>query len=140
MVNAQWVATISDGTVATQDMGEWIVIKGERLPWFRLCRKLEAEGLHITSLRLNIDGQTIHLPRENNKFPSIEPDYYSVCYRAEVTIGGSRDEERFVDISAHFGEYEVHYIHSLINNNSWVTVTKGESVSPSPKKKLTTNN
>lgn len=135
-MNARWVATISDGTVATELEGEWTIIPGERKPWVRLCQKLHQEGTWITSLRLNVNGQTIHLPRQNNKFESEPPLYYDVCYHAEIDdIFGDRTQKDYVDIGAFYDTFSVHYIHEIGNNNAWVTINKKPALNPSPERK-----
>jgi len=136
MTNAHFVATLSDGTTATEHHGEWQIIPGQRKPWVRLIEKLATEEKHLTSLRLNIDGRTIHLPRPgNNRFESHPPLYYSLCYRFEADdILGDTKERHFIDIAAHYGDFAVHSIHDLTDGKtSWICVTGPEALAPSPK-------
>jgi len=135
-MNAYWVATLSDGTTAVENLGEWGIIPGQRKPWVRLCEKLATEGKYITSLRLRIGERTIHLPRIENKFPSKAPSYYSLCYHLEVddVLGGMK-EKYFIDLAAHYDDFAVHYIQDTTEgNNSWITVTDNKALAPSPKK------
>src|SRR5581483_5302824 len=87
--SVRWVATLSDGTTAVEHSGKWQIRSGERKPWIRLCEFANTNGQHLTSLRLNSRGRTIHLPREKfDRFSMNErskaPDHYSVQYHLEV--------------------------------------------------------
>jgi hypothetical protein len=143
MENVQWVATLSDGTTAVEHRGSWAVIPGKRKPWVRLCNFAAQEGLHLTSLRLNIDDKTIHMPRDKfDRFNlgkySQSPKSYSLQYHLEVDdLMAKRDSTEFVDLAAHYPLFTVHYIQDVTNgNNSWIVVTDGDTpmaISPSRK-------
>lgn len=141
-IKAQFVATLSDGTTAVEESGAWITNAGERKPWVRLTQFAGSSGLHLTSLRLNIDGRTIHLPRENfNRFEleGLTPTYYSLSYKLEVddVATGNFSEKYFIDLAAHFDDLAVHYIQdTTVGNNSWIVVTTGDKpLAPSPRRK-----
>lgn len=138
MTNAHWIATVSDGTTATEHTGEWKIIPGKRKPWVRLVEKLAADGNHLTSLRLCINGRVIHLPRPgNNRFASRPPLYYSLCYHAEIDdIFGTPVERHFVDLAAHYDDFAVHYIQDASEGTtSWITVTGPDALAPSPRER-----
>ena len=140
---AQFVATLSDGTTAVEESGEWVTRYGERKPWVRLTQFAAREGLHLTSLRLNIAGRTIHMPREKFDRFGLEgetPLYYSLSYHLEVddAMMGQGKQSHFVALAAHFDEFTVNYIQDVsLANTSWIVVTKGEGspLVPSPRKK-----
>lgn len=132
MTDVKWVATISDGTTAAEHSGEYSIIPGKRKPWVRLTEDLHKKGLHLTSLRLNYDGRTIHMPRAkfdrfglNSK--SVPPEFYSLNYLIEGSLapGGVLEQDNFIDLVAHYNDFQVHYIQDIQNgNNAWVTITK----------------
>lgn len=133
--NIKWVATLSNGDTVVEKSGEWVEIPGERKPWVRLTQFVGKEGLHLTSLRLNIDGRTVHMPRMNfDRFAmndvSVAPLFYSLQYHMEVEMMGSggafEKEARFIDLAAHYPEgMAVHFIQEIgEQNNSWIVVSK----------------
>ena len=133
---ATFVATLSDGSTAVEESGEWVTLPGERKPWVRLCNFAYENGLYLTSLRLNYKGTTIHLPREKFSRFGLEdvvvtPDHYSLSYQIEAEIGGEDggfgNEQLYIDLAAHFEEgFVVHYIQQITTqDHSWVVVTKG---------------
>ena len=147
MADAQevrWVATLSDGSTAVEHSGEFQVVPGKRTPWWRLTELLGERGLHLTSLRLNFQGRTIHMPRANfDRFDlnnvSVAPLFYSLCYHAEGEIDqitGHFEQTKFVELSAHYPEFDVSYIQDITNgNNSWIVVTQGRNpMAPTPPK------
>jgi hypothetical protein len=137
MGNARWVATLSNGTVAVEKEGEFIIVEGERKPWFKLLQKLKSDGLWLTSLRLNIDGRKVHLPSINGgKFDSKPPLFYSISYQLDIEINGGidRDEEgsviqsHYIWLSAHYDNFIVSFINGLDDeNNSWISITDPNS-------------
>jgi hypothetical protein len=137
-----WVATLSDGTTAVEKQGQWSMKSGERLPWVRLCYFAADNDLHLTSLRFNYKGRTIHLPRERFAKFSMEdrsraPSHYSVQYHLEVDdlLSGSADDTMFVDLAAHYDDFAVHYIQDMTNgNDSWIVVTDPNALAPSPRR------
>lgn len=138
--DATWVATLSNGETAVEESGKWTINPGEPLPWVRLCYFLADNDLHLTSLRLNIKGRTIHLPRANfDKFElnSKTPNYYSLSYKMEVTMdmsGGPVEQQVFVDLAAHYDQFAVHYIqNATIGNESWVVITDNQAISTTPR-------
>ncbi len=140
MADVKWVATLSDGTTAAEESGEWKEIPGERKPWVRLMEYTNKNRLHLTSLRLNIDGKTIHMPRGdfdrfNFNETQIAPNSYSLTYHIEGEfVGAIINEERFIDLAAHFDGYAVHYLQNITDPNlSWIIVSNGkgrQAVSP----------
>lgn len=143
----KWVATLSDGSTAVEHTGEYKIIPGERKPWVRLVQFAGQNGLHLTSLRLNIRGRTIHMPRANfDRFgsvglKSVAPLFYSLNYIIEGTMNavgiGTLQQDNYIDLIAHFPTYDVHYIQDTDKGNtSWVTVTEGYTPNaPSPLRK-----
>lgn len=143
-LDARFIATLSDGSTAVEEKGQWVTKYGERKPWVRLTQWAAKEKLHLTSLRLNIDGRTIHMPREKfDKFSieNVAPDYYSLSYHLEVddAMSGQSNQTYFIDLAAHYDESHmtVHYIQDTTDgNNSWVVVTKDDQpIVPSPRRK-----
>ena len=138
-----WVANLSDGTTAVEKQGKWTLNQGERLPWVRLCYFAADNDLHLTSLRLNINGRTIHMPREKFiKFSMHEraraPEYYSVQYHIEIEdpMSGDAKQTQFIDLAAHYADFAVHYIQDVTNSNdSWIVVTDPDALAPSPRKR-----
>lgn len=139
---ATWVATLSDGDTAVERVFPFDEREGERTPWVRLCNYASEEGLFLTSLRLNYNGRTIHMPRDNfNKFGydglTLTPTHYSLSYHIEGDLrldGTPMEQSLFVDMAAHYEEFTVHFIQGITNGNSWVTVTSGDKpLAPSPK-------
>lgn len=136
-----FVATLSDGTTAVEKQGQWTINPGERLPWVRLTHFAADNGLHLTSLRLNILGRTIHMPREKfEKFglESMPPTHYSVQYHLEVVdLMGTNENTHFIDLAAHYDDFIVHYVQDAGDGNtSWVVVTPStqERLAESPRK------
>jgi len=130
----RWIATISDGSTAVEHSGEYTVRPGERKPWVRLCTFLAENDLHLTSLRLNLMGRTIHLPRSKfDRFDMNErsraPHSYSLQYHIEGELdNGTFSQTQFVDLAAHYDGFSVHYVQDITDgNNSWVIVTEGDS-------------
>lgn len=143
---AHWVVTLSNGETAVEHTGNWSEIPGERKPWVRLCNYAGKNGYHLTSLRLNIDGKTIHLPKERlSRFvfgegKEVAPISYSLSYIIEAEMGGDGSfgaEKKFVDLTSHFEDFEVHYVHDITDNNvSWVAVTRGsKAMAESPRRR-----
>ncbi len=142
MSDAQFVATLSDGTTIVEGDKDFKAELGKRTPWYRLTEHLARhDDLHITSLRLNLDGRTIHLPRTNfGRFDMNEYNRAPLFYALEYVLEGSTasdsdgnfsgtwDNEKFVDLIAGFETFEVHYITSLSNNTSWIVVTDRKPV------------
>lgn len=131
-LNVKWIATLSDGQTAAEHSGEWTIKPGERKPWVRLCEYCKENGLYITSLRLNFNGKTVHMPRFNfDRFAlndlSRNPTHFSVQYHLEVDdLWGAQDAKQFISLTAYFQGYEVHYFSDVADgNNSWVVVTEG---------------
>lgn len=132
--SVRWVATLSDGTTAVEHTGEYQIIPGERKPWVRLCEFTTENGLHLTSLRLNYKGRTIHMPRSKfDRFDMNErnraPLFYALQYHIEGEFleNGEFSQTNFVDLAAHYGDFAVHYIQDTTDgNNSWVLVTDGD--------------
>ena len=141
--NAHFVATLSDGSTAVEESGEWTTKYGERKPWVRLTQFAGKNGLHLTSLRLNIGGRTIHMPREKFDRFGLEgktPNYYSLAYHLEVdnAMVGQGEQAHFVALAAHYDDFTVHLIQDTgQGNTSWVVVTDGEGdpIVPSPRRK-----
>lgn len=132
MIYAKWVATLSDGTTAVQDEGEFVLVPGERRPWVKLVQKLGEKQLHLTSLRLNVDGRTIHLPRLKNhklgdNYDFLPPENYALEYVVELDdLLGVPEEKHYIILIAVYPNFEVHYIQDLQDiNNSWIAVTSG---------------
>ena len=137
MSNAKvfWVATISDGTSAVEHQGEFQIISGERKPWVRLIKKLEAEGKYLTSLRLQAGERVINMPRlKNNRFDSYPPLYYSLSYIYEADdLLGRMTEKHFINLGAHYKDYAVHFIQDMNDiSSAWITVTDNQAPAPSP--------
>lgn len=129
--DARWIATLSDGSTIVENTEDWSIKPGEPLPWVRLCHFTADNNLHLTSLRLNYKGRTIHLPRAKfDKFglDAISPLYYSLAYKVEAEMnlgGGAIDQTLFVDLVAHYQDFEAHYIQNVTTGNeSWVVVTE----------------
>jgi len=142
--DGHWVATLSDGTTAVEHRGEWKVEPGQRKPWIRLCNFTADNGLHLTSLRLQFRGRTIHMPRETlYKFGMEErarvPLRYAVQYHLEVddVLSGNPTGDIFVDFAAIYDTFAVHYIQDVSNGrDSWIVVTDPYETAPSPKRKV----
>lgn len=125
-----WVATLSDGTVAIENKGDWSVVEGERKPWVRLCDHLVKNNLHITSLRYNANGTTYHAPRLNDRFMhgGEHPETYSIQYIYERDEGSDGvTETQLVDIGAQYEGFSVNQVIELddqSNGKSWVQVRR----------------
>jgi hypothetical protein len=141
-----WVATLSDGSTVVENQGEWVVREGESTPWVRLTHFLGDNDLHLTSLRLNFNGRTVHLPRPSfDKFGyaeiAKEPLYYSLSYHVEAEMdmsGGLVDQTLFMDLAAHYpNDQALHYIQDMTGgNNSWVVLTEGhQPLASTPRRK-----
>lgn len=140
----KWVATLSDGTTAVEHTGDYKIIPGERKPWVRLVHFAAKNGLHLTSLRLNVHGRTIHMPRiAFDKFgvvgtKSVDPLFYSLNYVIEGTMdangSGAFEQSSYVDLISHYPKFDVHYIQDVNKGNTgWITVTEGYTPNaPSP--------
>ncbi len=143
--DVRWVATLSDGSTAVEHSGEYQIVPGERKPWVRLTQFATENDLHLTSLRLNFKGRTIHMPREKlDRFALTDktraPLSYSLQYHIEAEIGfdgGGFIEKKFIDLAAHYEDFTVHYIQDTTDgNNSWVVVSENvERMAESPRSK-----
>lgn len=130
----KWVATLSDGSTAVEHEGEYVEVPGQRKPWVRLVQFAGQNGLHLTSLRINFRGRTVHMPRskfDRFNMQAVAPLSYSLEYKIEAEIGvdGSfGNEKRFIDLAAHYVDYSVHYVQDIQDgNNSWVIVTTNDT-------------
>lgn len=139
-----WVATLSDGSTVAEHTAEYTVLPGERKPWVRLCSFLADNDLQLTSLRLNFQGRTVHLPRANfGRFgfdeKSRAPLSYSLQYHIEGEMMGevSLSQTNFIDLAAHYENFTVHYVQDTTDgNNSWVIVTEGDTpLAETPRKR-----
>jgi len=142
---ATWVATLSDGTTIAEK--DFDITPGLRKPWVQLTQKLGREGLHVTSLRLNYKGRTVHLPRTslNGKFGYDEiyraPLFYSLVYHLEgdMHFGGEESlvQTQYIELAAHFDGYMVRYIQDITNGNtSWIVVTDDKrAMAETPRRK-----
>lgn len=136
----RWIATLSDGTTAVEHTGEYKIVPGERKPWVRLTKILAENDLHLTSLRLNFRGRTVHMPRPNfDRFSlgdvNAAPSFYSLQYFLEAEIGDEMKQNHFTDLVAHYDDFQVHYIQDLEDGNtSWVVATKNfQPMAPTPR-------
>lgn len=124
-----FVATLSDGTVAAEHQDNWAILPGERKPWVRLAQHLAQEGLHVTSLRYNANGQTYHAPKLDTRFEKggRAPDHYAIEYILEREESpGSVVERLFVDIGAYYGNASVHMLIELGGQQSvWTQLRNG---------------
>ncbi len=123
----KWVATLSNGDTVAEKSGEWQEVPGQRTPWVRFAKFAAEKDLFLTSLRLNIDGRTVHMPRINfDRFAmnetSLAPLFYSLQYHMEADMlggGGIEKETRFIDLAAHYPEgVAVHYIQEMGDQNN----------------------
>lgn len=137
MANVKWIATLDDGTTAVENTGEWTLRPGERRPWVQFTEYLGREQLYLTSLRLNIDGRTVHMPRASfDRFDlndvSRAPLSYSLCYHLEGEIDveiGELVQTNFIELSAHYADFVVSYIQDTTDgDNSWIVVTDDRRV------------
>lgn len=127
-----WAATLSDGTTVVENEGAYTIVPGERQPWVRFASFLANNDLQLTSLRLDYQGRTIHLPKEAfDRFSlgdmSLAPSFYSLQYfiEAELSDGGGLEQRNFIDLVAHYDDFEIHHIHDLVDGTSWTNVTRG---------------
>lgn len=124
-----WVATLSDGTVATEHQGDYKIIEGAPKPWARLCAYLGQNKLHITSLRYNANGKTYHLPRADVRWNKggQHPEYYAVEHvmeREESNDGVSVSE--FVDVMACYANFTTNIIIEIGGEQmTWMEVRPG---------------
>lgn len=138
----QWVATLSDGTTKREHEGEYAIVPGERKPWVRLTRFLNDSGLHLTGLTLKFRDREVHMPEDQfqklsmNGAKIVAPTSYSLQYMMEKELYGGQAETYFVDLIAHYPEFEVHLVQNVSSGNeSWVTVTQGfQSMAQTPLK------
>lgn len=137
---AAFVATLSDGSTVVEGKTDGFTHEPDlRQPWVRLCSFAAEEGLHLTSLRLNLNGRTIHLPKEQlHRFnlDTRQPEAYAIQYYLELEdpLSGSPAQSNFVDYIALYEDFAVHYIQEIDGNKSWVAVTEPDAMMPSPRK------
>lgn len=138
----RFIATLSDGSTITEGSGEWTVQPGQRSPWIRLAQFATKNKLHLTSLRLDIDGRTVHMPRERFErfgLEGVEPHFYSLSYQLEVdniNSGGGK-QSHFVNLTAHFDDFEVHYVQDVEGTTSWIIVTRDfDAIAPTPRRQV----
>jgi hypothetical protein len=102
--------------------------------------------LTLTSLRLNFNGRTVHMPRPGfDKFgyadSTREPLFYSLSYHVEAEMdmgGGLLEQTLFMDLAAHYpNDMTVHYVQDVTGaNNGWVVVTEGhQALATTPRKR-----
>lgn len=133
-----WVATLSDGTQEWEHEGEYEVLPGERLPWVRLTENLRDRDQHLVSLDLVIDGKWIHLPsREWSQFSTgkiLLPIFYSLSYIVESEIlMGIQHSESYIDVVAHFENFQVHLIVNAEDEETWIQVSEDfNPMAPTP--------
>jgi len=122
MSDFQWIALLSDDTVAVEDEGEWVRKPGERLPWPRLAAYVEENDLFLKQLKF----------RNGDHFLNLAPgaDYYFVQYSVQVdNIFGARQHTDFVDVGMGFGSTNIHYVYDLTNrSNSWIVASEGDDI------------
>lgn len=122
----KWRATLSDGTVATQDEGEWIENPGERLPWNRLCKYSAENGLVVDKLEVDIDGRLVYLPFDLQRFSLVnqKPNSFDIMYHMEVDnllTGGNTSI--YIDTIAHYKNFDLHLINKTDTTESWIFIT-----------------
>lgn len=144
---ATWVATLSNGHTLTER--DFSVQPGERKPWVQLTQLAAKSGHHVTSLRLNYKGRTIHLPRTNlSKFGyegiNRAPLFYSMVYHVEGDMPLNDDAEaafmtqtNYVELAAHYDGFMVRFIQDITDgNNSWIVVSDDiRAMAESPRRK-----
>ncbi len=127
-----WIATTSTGrTVAEHE--DYKILEGERKPWVRFLREL-APGEYLTSLRVQLNGQNVHLPRYRQTLadkPGLAPSHYSLEYAVEVdNVFGDSSQKTFLDIGAYYGQTSIHAVCELEGNNAWVEVRQDYAPHP----------
>jgi hypothetical protein len=139
VLKGTWIATLSNGDTVAEHTGNFEFLEGEPTPWVRLTHFVGDNQLHLTSLRFNFNGRTVHMPRTKlDKFGFAErnrpPAYYSLQYHHEAEMdmtGELKNREFFVDLAAHYPQFAVHFIQDLQQgDNSWVVVTDPGALAP----------
>jgi hypothetical protein len=135
---ANWIATLSNGETVVENTGKFRVIEGQRRPWVRLCSLVEENDLHLTSLRLNFKGKTVHMPKKFDKF-NLEgkpPVFYSLNYAIEAdNLTGDVDQTFWINLAAHYESFVVNHLTNLSTGDSHIVVTEPyEALAPTPRR------
>lgn len=108
-----WIANLSNGEIAVEHEGDWIVRPGERLPWPRLSSFCGNNKIHITALAFEANGTKFYAPKLDTRFEKggIQPDAYSIEYIAEFEEGPEGSVQGLLaDIGSYYGKISVHTI------------------------------
>lgn len=125
MCKVRFAAVLSDGTVMVEEE-DLVTVPGEVRPWVKLTELLKDRT--VEELKLLIDDEEVLMPFGFSRFGLVseDPASYSLQYSTELEMdGGSFTTSNFVDLIAHFKDFEVHYIHDLEKKKGLIAVTKG---------------
>lgn len=104
----RWVAKLSNGDVAEQDIPPWVEIEGERLPWARLCNYLAYNNLYIDELVVKY---------ADNEWVFFKPNalFYSVENVLEVdNLLGEKQYRNMLHVAAHYPN-DVEHVYIDVN-------------------------
>jgi hypothetical protein len=137
MVRTRWLAALSDGTVAIEGIAPFEEIENELSPWQKLLAHLDAKGLYITGMRIQVfkcgePARTYNLPSYNKtpkgnheKWVTLRPrDPLDYSYRRWVTRSLTTKEERHhIEVRAEYASFSVSlFVDEDEGNESWVVV------------------
>lgn len=121
-VKAKWLASLSDGSTAIEGEGLFAIVTNEPSPWQKLTAHLEAAGLHITHMRIQVSRpgeatRTYNLPSQRTTpegtherwvslYPII-PERYNYWRWVTGSLGadGGDEEGHEIEIRAYFADY-----------------------------------
>jgi hypothetical protein len=108
-----WIASLSNGETVFQAPDE----PGEHSAWQSLLRRLKAEGLRITQMRLQHGGQTV---MANRRMGSAQAEGFVHAYELRKAVFSGK-EELYQGVGSVFGE-EVLMIWMNGDGLSWLEI------------------
>jgi hypothetical protein len=135
----KWVATLSNGEIATEGEEPWSVIPEERLPWPRLCKYLQENNLHIDDVKILDEDNNVILTQVEDEWNSKgeQPLYYSIQYDVELdNILGGGVSKTFLHLASHYDDHIEHFYIDFGTKEVRSEITKEYSpIVPSPSRK-----
>lgn len=83
---ARWVVSLNNGETIVEDTGNFKEVEGEISPWRKLDKYIDENGLKITSLAIQKNGNIYNLPSQNPKFGGQIPFEYAFERKAFADV------------------------------------------------------
>lgn len=138
MVKTKWLASLSDGTTAIENEGQFKEIAGELSPWQKFLIHLSEKDLHITGMRIQVERlggstQTYNLPSFNKtsegnheKWVTLRPmipESYNYFRWVTKSLTDYTLVRHYIEIRAIYADFSVSlFVDENEGNESWVVL------------------